>query len=94
VSVDRRTFDIWLQGDENEHLEFKEANNRFDFEKLVRYCAALAKEGGGTMIMGVTDKRPRKVVGTCAFEDLEKTKAGLVERLRLRLGVDSLDHEG
>ncbi len=29
---------LWLQGKEDEHLEFKEAKNRFDFEKLVKYC--------------------------------------------------------
>ena len=42
----------WLQrllsSKENEHLEFKEAKNRFDFEELVKYCAALANEGGGS----------------------------------------------
>ena len=41
----------WLQGllkaKEDEHLEFKEARNRYDFEELVKYCAALANEGGG-----------------------------------------------
>ena len=47
---------------ENEHLEFKEAKNRFDFEKLVGYCVALANERGGKMILGVSDKLPRKVV--------------------------------
>ena len=33
---------------EGESLEFKEAKNTYDFEKLVKYCAALANEGGGT----------------------------------------------
>ena len=70
---------------ENEHLEFKEARNRFDFEKLVGYCVALANEGGGHMILGVTDKLPRQVVGTAAFENPERTKAGLLERLHLRI---------
>jgi len=30
---------------ENEHLEFKEAKQHYDFELLVKYCAALANEG-------------------------------------------------
>ncbi len=42
--------------------------------------------------MGVTDKLPRKVVGTSAFQRLEKTKAGLIEKLRLRIEVDEIDH--
>ncbi len=77
---------------EDEHLEFKEAKNHFDFEKLVKYGAALANEGGGRMILGVTDKRPRRVVGTTEFESLERTKSGLVERLRLRIDADAIDH--
>lgn len=60
-------FDQWLSGREDEHLEFKEAKNRFDFEEIARYCAALANEGGGKMILGVTDAVPRKVVGSNAL---------------------------
>ena len=29
---------------EHEHLEFKDAKNRFDFEKLVGYCVALTNK--------------------------------------------------
>jgi len=32
---------------EDEHLEFKVAENCYDFEELVDYCVALANEGGG-----------------------------------------------
>ncbi len=38
--------------EEDEHLEFKEAKRYFDFEKLVRYCVAIANEGGGKIILG------------------------------------------
>lgn len=45
------------------------------------------------MILGVTDRRPRRVVGSRAFAtDLERTKAGLVERLRLRIAATELAH--
>lgn len=39
---------------ESEHLEFKEAANNFHFEELVDYCVALANEGGGRMLLGIT----------------------------------------
>lgn len=86
MSVTIEQLEKWVAApSENEHLEFKEAKNRFDFEKLVRYCVALANEGGGHMVLGVSDKRPRGVVGTKCFFDLERTKVGLLERLhRLR----------
>ena len=57
---------------ENEHIEFKEAKNNLHFEKLVDYCVALANAGGGRIVLGVSDQRPRKVVGTLAFELPEK----------------------
>lgn len=93
MTVTDRQIDEWLRGKEDEHLEFKEAKNNFHFEKLVKYCAALANEGGGSIVLGVTDKQPRRVVGTSAFEDIDRTKAGLVERLRLRIDAQELQHK-
>ena len=58
MNVSDQQLQKWLNAKENEHLEFKEAKNHFDFEKLVKYCAALANEGGGSIILGVTDSRP------------------------------------
>ena len=82
----------WLNAKEDEHLEFKEAKANFHFEKLVKYCAALANEGGGSIILGVTDKRPRRVVGSTAFAELERTKAGLIGKLRLRIEAEEIAH--
>ena len=82
----------WLVARENEHLEFKEAKSGFHFERLAKYCAALANEGGGSIVLGVTDRRPRRVVGSTAFDNLERTKAGLVERLQLRVAATELLH--
>lgn len=82
----------WLDAKEDEHLECKEAKTNFHFETLVKYCVALANEGGGKMILGVTDKLPRTVVGSQAFPHLERTKAGLIERLRLRVDVEEIRH--
>lgn len=45
----------WMAAREDEHLEFKEAKHRFDFELLVKYCCALANERGGRIVLGVTD---------------------------------------
>ena len=93
MSVTIEQLEQWLVApSENEHLEFKEAKNRFDFENLVGYCVALANEGGGHMILGVTDKLPRKIVGTAAFANLERTKAGLLDRLHLRIFVEEVAH--
>jgi ATP-dependent DNA helicase RecG len=84
--------DAWLAESEDGHLEFKEAKTRYDFEELVKYCVALANEGGGRIILGVTDQRPRRVVGSQAFQDLERTKQGLIERLHLRIEAEAFNH--
>jgi len=44
------------------------------------------------MILGVSDQPPRRVVGSHAFADLERTKAGLIERLRLRIEAEEVQH--
>ena len=82
----------WLDGSEDEHLECKEAKTQFDSEKLTRYCVALANEGGGRVIFGVTDKRPRKVVGTQAFQDLSSLKRNLSQRVRLHIDATVFEH--
>jgi len=94
MDVLEKQFGKLLNSTEDEHLEFKEAKNHFDFEKLVKYCVAFANEGGGKIILGVTDRRPRNVVGTSAFKNIEKTKAGLIERLHLRIDIDEISYQG
>lgn len=49
----------WRHAREDEHLEFKAAERSFDFDDLARYCAALANEGGGSLVLGITDGLPR-----------------------------------
>jgi len=56
--------EAWMQDKEGENQEFKEAKSRFDFEELSKSCCALANEGGGRIILGVSDRRPRRVVGS------------------------------
>ena len=77
---------------EGETLEFKAARNSYNFETLAKYCAALSNEGGGKMVLGVTDKRPRRVVGTRAFEQPERTRSGLIQALNLRIDCSEICH--
>lgn len=90
------TLEKWLLvPTETEKLEFKEAKQQFDTTKLLKYCVALANEGGGYIVLGVTDKQPRQVVGSLAWstaEELNKIKAYIVEKLRFRVEVTELQH--
>ncbi len=82
----------WLSAEEGARFEFKQAKTSFHFDGLVQYSIAIANEGGGKIILGVTDTRPRKVVGTKAFASVERTKQGLIDRLRLRFDVEEFRH--
>jgi ATP-dependent DNA helicase RecG len=80
---------------ETEQLEFKEAKQQYDTTKLLRYCVALANEGGGHLVLGVTNKPPRTVVDSHAFPSptsLNDIKALIVEKLRFRVEVTELNH--
>ncbi len=90
------TLEQWLNAPaETERLEFKEAKRQFDTTKLLRYCVALSNEGGGHLVLGVTNRPPRPVVGTQAFAtttDLNHIKAYIVEKLRFRVEAIELSH--
>jgi ATP-dependent DNA helicase RecG len=77
---------------EGEHLEFKEAKNSYEFEDLVKYCVALANERGGKFVLGISDKLPRKIVGSHAFPDADQTKASVSDRLHLRVDSQVIQH--
>lgn len=79
---------------EQEHLEFKEAKNQYDTTKLYRYCVALANEGGGKLVLGVTDKPPRSVVGSKAFSNTADIASKIFDKLRFRVDVEEVQHSG
>jgi ATP-dependent DNA helicase RecG len=90
------TLEKWLNAPaETERLEFKEAKQQYDTTKLLRYCVALANEGGGYLVLGVTNKPPRRVLGSQAFlslTDLNDIKSRIVDKLRFRVDVTELLH--
>jgi ATP-dependent DNA helicase RecG len=83
-----------LKATEGETVQFKEATNHFDFEEATKICSALANCGGGLLVLGISDKRPRKVVGSNAFDQPERTRAGLTDKLHLRIDFRIFEHEG
>ena len=47
---------------ETPNLEFKEAKNQYDNEKLYEYCVAIANEGGGFLLIGINNISPSTTV--------------------------------
>lgn len=75
------TLEELLQAQEGEGVQFKEAMNRFDFGEAARCCCALSNCGGGKLVFGISDKRPREVVGSRAFDQPERTRKGLIDKI-------------
>lgn len=89
------TIDDLLNAKEGEHYQFKEAKRRFDSDEATQICCALANCGGGMLVLGITDKRPRKVVGSEAFDQPERTRKGLIDKLKVMVDFQPLyDDEG
>jgi len=91
VTISLDQLRTWLDRPaENEHLEFKQARNQFDAERLREYCIALANERGGYLVLGVTDAAPRRIVGSAAFRNLQGVREELYEALGMRVDAEEL----
>lgn len=88
------TVEELLEEKEGERYQFKEAKNRFDSNEAARCCCALSNCGGGKLVFGITDKRPRKVVGSNAFEQPERTRKGLMDALKVMVDFQVYDYQG
>ena len=88
------TIEELLESKEGEQVQFKEARNRFDFDEAARCCCGLSNCGGGKLVLGITDKRPRRVVGSYAFDQPERTRRGLIDKLKVMVDFQILESEG
>ena len=87
MSITIEQIELWRSvPSETQNLEFKEAKSQYDSRKLFKYCVALANEGGGHLVLGMTDRRPRQVVGSGAFPDLVGTVAKIFQAIGFRCG--------
>jgi len=83
----------WMKSPkESEGLEFKKAKDSYSGDKLLDYCIAIANEGGGKFILGVTNELPRKVVGTNAVGDAQGMQRKILDTLHFDVRVEELQH--
>lgn len=85
---------------ETEWLEFKEAKTDYHFDKLGQYFSALANEANlagrpnGWLVFGVTNKPPRRIVGTAyrrSPESLQSLKQEISRNLSPTLSFEAID---
>lgn len=93
MAVTPEQVDIWRAvPTETQTLEFKEAKNQYDTDKLFGYCVAIANEGGGHLILGIKDKSPREVVGTNAFVNTVAIAERIFQAVGFRVDIDEVAH--
>lgn len=84
---------IWMAApQETPGLEFKKAENQYDSTKLFKYCVGIANEGGGKLVLGVTNDLPRQVKGTNAINDPAGMEKRILDKLRFRVAIEELAH--
>lgn len=74
-------------------LRFLAAQKGFTIQEAARHCCALANQGGGKLIFGLSPDRPRKVIGSHVFEPYEPVRRILQEQLHVRIEARTY-HEG
>jgi ATP-dependent DNA helicase RecG len=77
---------------ETEGLEFKSARTGFHGDRLMDYCVGIGNEGGGKLILGVTNTPPRKVVGTTAVNDTQEMQKKILDKLHFEVKIEEMIH--
>lgn len=82
-----------INAKEGHHFEFKKAENRFDIDEGAKCLSALSNRGGGRLVLGITDKRPRKIVGSRACPQPESTVRYYMDKLRIQVDFELYESE-
>jgi ATP-dependent DNA helicase RecG len=70
---------------EKERVEFKQATGKHDLNEVAKYCVAIGNEGGGSYVLGVTNKKPRRAIGVSYRPDIDQDKITLFEWLGIKI---------
>jgi len=75
-----------LVNGEKRGVEFKEAKHNFSDKEVCDYCAALANEGGGYLILGVTNNGKPK--GTIAYNGtIHKLESDIYQQMSVNIRI-------
>jgi ATP-dependent DNA helicase RecG len=93
MTISVAQIDLWRSvKSETQNLEFKEAKNQYDNDKLFKYCVAVANEGGGHLLFGIADKPPRAIVGTQAVSNVVDMAEKIFTAVGFRVDIEEVLH--
>jgi len=79
-----------MASNEAEHVEFKPS--LLSWSEITRYAVGIGNSGGGHLIMGVTNKLPRRVqpVGPLSAEDIQQIRRSVYDSAQINVQVENL----
>lgn len=82
-----------ISADEGENIEFKQHTP--PYEKIAEYAVGIGNSGGGLLILGVSDKRPRRLIGIDELSgpELQRLKASVYNATGIRLELEPVKTE-
>jgi len=76
---------------EDRNIEYKKASSNFSDDSLFDYCAALANEGGGKLVLGVLNDK--SIFGTSVYENsLPKKEGEIFRALNVNVRSEEIMH--
>ena len=87
-------FEKWLEFEtELDWLEFKEAKASLGTDDALEYCVGIANVGGGKLVLGVSNRKPRRIVGSGAFNNIAGIEEKIFERVKIHVRVEEFGYE-
>jgi tetratricopeptide (TPR) repeat protein len=85
ILLDERNIRRLADTDENENIEFKQ--RLLQNKEIAEYSVGIGNAGGGLLLLGITDKRPRKLVGIAELrqEDVKKIQLSVHNSASIRV---------
>lgn len=81
-----------VNGSEGEHVEFKPS--LLGRRELAEYAVGLGNSGGGWLLTGVSDRKPRRVLSFPwpSDEELQRMRTSIYDAARIRVDFERIEH--
>ncbi len=79
-----------LESNEDDSLEFK--GESLSRKEIGEYAVALGNEGGGLLVLGVTNRKPRRIVGVAPIPEVEagRIRDAVLDSTGIRIDIDQI----
>lgn len=89
--LDESTLQILIDQPEDDNLEFK--STFLQRTQIAEYVVGIGNAGGGLLVMGITDKKPRSIVGipSKSVEELQAIRRSVYDSTGVRVELEPIN---